>query len=139
MNKSVHEQIESLRAAIRRHDALYYVQANPEITDLEYDKLMRQLQDLEAKHPEFDSDESPTRKVAGTPIAGFVTVQHRVPMLSIDNVYTEAELAEFGQRVSKLLDGRPCEWLVEFKVDGVALSLIYENGKLVRAVTRGDG
>ena len=139
MSNSVRDQIESLRASIRRHDALYYVQATPEITDLEYDKLMRQLKELEAAHPEFDSDESPTRKVGGAPIAGFVTVEHRVPMLSIDNVYNEAELAEFGQRVAKLLEGRPCEWLVEYKVDGVALSLIYEQGKLVRAVTRGDG
>ncbi len=139
MSTSIRDQIESLRAAIRRHDALYYVQATPEISDLDYDRLMRSLQDLEAKHPEFDSDESPTRKVGGAPIAGFVTVEHRVPMLSIDNVYNEAELAEFGQRVAKLLDGRPCEWLVEYKVDGVALSLIYEGGRLVRAVTRGDG
>lgn len=139
MSASVREQIESLRATIRRHDALYYVQATPEISDLEYDKLMRQLKDLEAQHPEFDSDESPSRKVGGAPIAGFVTVEHRVPMLSIDNVYNEAELAEFGQRVGKLLGDHPCEWLVEYKVDGVALSLIYEEGKLIRAVTRGDG
>ncbi len=139
MTNSIRDQIESLRAQIRHHDALYYVHAAPEISDLEYDRLMRQLQDLERQHPEFDAEDSPTRKVGGAPIAGFVTVEHRVPMLSIDNVYNEAELAEFGQRVSKLLDGRPCEWLVEYKVDGVALSLIYEGGKLVRAVTRGDG
>lgn len=139
MNNSIRDQIESLRAQIRHHDALYYVQAAPEISDLEYDRLMRQLQDLEHKHPQFDADDSPTRKVGGAPIAGFVTVEHRVPMLSIDNVYNEAELAEFGHRVSKLLEGRSCEWLVEYKVDGVALSLIYEEGKLVRAVTRGDG
>lgn len=139
MSSSIREQIESLRNTIRRHDALYYVHATPEITDLEYDKLMRQLKDLEKKHPEFDSEDSPTRKVGGAPIAGFVTVEHRVPMLSIDNVYTEAELNEFGQRVARLLDGNPCEWLVEFKVDGVALSLIYEQGRLARAVTRGDG
>lgn len=139
MSHSIRDTIESLRTAIRRHDALYYVHATPEITDLEYDRLMRQLQDLEAQHPEFDSDESPTRKVGGAPIAGFVTVEHRVPMLSIDNVYSEAELAEFGQRVARLLGDKPCEWLVEYKIDGVALSLIYENGKLVRAVTRGDG
>lgn len=139
MNNPIRDQIESLRAQIRHHDALYYVHAAPEISDLEYDRLMRQLQDLERQHPQFDADDSPTRKVGGAPIAGFVTVEHRVPMLSIDNVYNEAELAEFGQRVAKLLDGRPCEWLVEYKVDGVALSLIYEAGKLVRAVTRGDG
>jgi DNA ligase (NAD+) len=139
MSTSSRDEIESLRAAIRRHDALYYVEAAPEISDLEYDRLMRRLKDLEAAHPEFASDDSPTRKVGGEPIAGFVTVEHRVPMLSIDNVYTEAELLEFGQRVAKLLGGRSCEWLVEYKVDGVALSLIYEHGRLVRAVTRGDG
>lgn len=139
MSTSVRDQIESLRDAIRRHDALYYIHATPEISDLEYDRLLRQLQDLEYCHPEYDSDESPTRKVGGAPIAGFLTVEHRVPMLSIDNVYNESELIEFGKRVAKQLDGKPCEWLVEFKIDGVALSLIYENGKLLRAVTRGDG
>jgi len=133
------DEIDSLRTAIRRHDALYYVHAAPEISDNEYDRLMRRLIDLEAAHPEFDSDDSPSRKVGGRPIEGFVTVEHLVPMLSIDNVYDEQELAEFGQRVAKLLGGRPCEWLVEYKVDGVALSLIYEQGRLVRAVTRGDG
>ncbi len=139
MSVSPRDEIDSLRAAIRRHDALYYVHAAPEISDNEYDRLMRRLIDLEAAHPEFDSDDSPSRKVGGRPIEGFVTVEHLVPMLSIDNVYDEQELAEFGQRVAKLLGGRPCEWLVEYKVDGVALSLIYEQGRLVRAVTRGDG
>jgi len=139
MSTTIRDQIESLRATIRRHDALYYVHAAPEISDLEYDRLMRALLELEGQHPEFDSDESPTRKVGGAPIAGFQTVEHRVPMLSIDNVYNEAELSEFGNRVAKLLQGQPCEWLVEYKVDGVALSLIYEHGKLLRAVTRGDG
>ncbi|MEK6259944.1 MAG: NAD-dependent DNA ligase LigA [Planctomycetota bacterium] len=139
MTVSPRDEIDSLRAAIRRHDALYYVQAAPEISDNEYDRMMKRLIVLEAAHPEFDSDDSPSRKVGGQPIQGFVTVEHRVPMLSIDNVYNEGELAEFGQRVAKLLGGRPCEWLVEYKVDGVALSLIYEEGRLVRAVTRGDG
>ena len=139
MTVSPRDEIDSLRATIRRHDALYYVQATPEISDNEYDRLMKRLIALEAAHPEFDSDDSPSRKVGGRPIEGFVTVEHRVPMLSIDNVYDEKELAEFGQRVAKLLGGRPGEWLVEYKVDGVALSLIYEKGRLVRAVTRGDG
>ena len=139
MTASPHDEIDSLRASIRRHDAFYYVHATPEISDNEYDRLMKRLIDLEAAHPEFDSDDSPSRKVGGRPIEGFVTVEHLVPMLSIDNVYDEQELAEFGQRVAKLLGGRPCEWLVEYKVDGVALSLIYEQGRLVRAVTRGDG
>lgn len=132
-------EIEKLRAEIRRHDVLYYTDANPEISDLEYDRLMQRLKELEAAHPEFASPDSPTQKVGGEPIAGFVTVEHRVPMLSIDNVYTDEELAEFGVRVQKIIGPDPIEWLVEYKVDGVALSLIYEKGRLVRAVTRGDG
>jgi len=139
MDTSVRDQIESLRATIRRHDALYYVHATPEITDLEYDRLMRTLQEMEAAHPEFDAEDSPTRKVGGAPISGFVTVEHRLPMLSIDNVYNEAELAEFGQRVVRQIGPNPIEWLIEYKVDGVALSLQYEHGRLARAVTRGDG
>ncbi|HUQ71801.1 MAG TPA: NAD-dependent DNA ligase LigA [Planctomycetaceae bacterium] len=133
------DEIEQLRTDIRRHDVLYYQHAAPEITDLEYDRLLKQLQELEQQHPEFDAPDSPTKKVGGAPIEGFVTVEHRVPMLSIENVYTEAELAEFHQRVIRQIGDDPVEWLAEYKVDGVALSLIYENGLLVRAVTRGDG
>ncbi len=133
------ERVEHLRTEICRHDALYYQDAKPEITDLEYDQLMRELRDLETKHPELDAEDSPTKKVGGAPIEGFVTVEHRVPMLSIDNVYTEAELAEFGQRVVRHIGPTPVAWLTEYKVDGVALSLIYEQGVLKRAVTRGDG
>ena len=136
---SPRDAIESLRAEIRRHDALYYQQASPEISDREYDRMMRQLKDLEAAHPELQSPDSPTQKVGGAPIDGFVTVEHRVPMLSIDNAFSEAELAEFGNRVVKLIGPEPVEWVIEYKVDGVALSLIYEKGHLVRAVTRGDG
>ncbi|MBM4075770.1 MAG: NAD-dependent DNA ligase LigA, partial [Planctomycetes bacterium] len=139
MNQAISNEIQSLREQIQRHDALYYVHATPEITDFEYDQLMRRLVELEKQHPEYDSNDSPSHKVGGQPIDGFVTVEHRVPMLSIDNVYNEEELAEFGQRVHKLLEGKTCEWIVEYKVDGVALSLIYEKGHLVRAVTRGDG
>jgi DNA ligase (NAD+) len=136
---SPRDEIEQLRSEIRRHDVLYYQHAAPEITDLEYDRLMRRLQELEQQHPEFDAPDSPTKKVGGAPIEGFVTVEHRVPMLSIENVFTEAELAEFGQRVVRLIGNDPVEWLAEYKIDGVALSLIYEHGLLVRAVTRGDG
>lgn len=139
MTQSIREQIEHLRSQIRHHDALYYVHATPEISDLEYDRLLRQLRDLETTHPEYASPDSPTQKVGGAPIEGFVTVPHRVPMLSIDNVYNEAELIEFGERVAKLVGSEPIEWVVEYKVDGVALSLIYEEGRLTRAVTRGDG
>ncbi|MBI1348081.1 NAD-dependent DNA ligase LigA [bacterium] len=139
MSDSVKQDIDHLREEILRHDASYYQDASPEITDQEYDLLVRRLQELEQSHPEFDAADSPTKKVGGAPIAGFVTVEHRVPMLSIENVYNEAELAEFGQRVVRQTGADPIEWLAEYKVDGVALSLIYEQGVLARAVTRGDG
>lgn len=144
MVKSTHggdlaKEAEQLRNEIRRHDALYYQEANPEITDLEYDRLMQRLKKIEHDHPGLLTADSPTQKVGGEPIEGFVTVEHRVPMLSIDNVYNETELAEFGNRVVKAIGPEPIEWIVEYKVDGVALSLIYEHGKLIRAVTRGDG
>jgi len=133
------EKVARLRSEIRHHDALYYQQAAPQISDAEYDSLMRQLVELETTFPELQSPDSPTQKVGGAPIEGFVTVEHRVPMLSIDNSFTEAELSEFGGRVVRLIGPEPVEWVVEYKVDGVALSLIYERGKLVCAVTRGDG
>jgi DNA ligase (NAD+) len=136
---SLRDEIERLRDEIRRHDALYYTEARPEISDAEYDRLVRRLKELEQAHPEFDSPDSPTQKVGGEPIEDFVTVEHRVPMLSIDNVFSDAELAEFGHRVERLIGPEPIEWLVEYKVDGVALALVYEDGRLARAVTRGDG
>ena len=139
MTDDILREIQSLRAEITRHDRLYYESAHPEISDLEYDQLMRRLQELEQQYPKYDSPDSPTKKVAGAPIAGFITVDHLVPMLSIENVYNEQELAEFGQRVIRQTGPRDVEWLAEYKVDGVALSLIYEQGRLVRAVTRGDG
>jgi len=133
------DEVERLSAEIRRHDALYYQQGAPEISDRDYDRMMRRLGELEANHPELLSIDSPTQKVGGAPIEGFITVDHRVPMLSIENAFSEAELAEFGNRVAKLIGPDPVEWVIEYKVDGVALSLIYEQGHLVRAVTRGDG
>ncbi len=139
MTDEIETEIETLRREIARHDALYYQQAQPEISDLEYDRLMRRLIELERTHPQYDRDDSPTRKVGGAPIDGFVTVTHRVPMLSIENVYNEGELAEFGERVVRLIGPEPRAWVAEYKVDGVALSLIYEHGVLTRAVTRGDG
>ncbi len=139
MSAKIAAEIEKLRAEIRRHDVLYYTDAKPEISDLDYDRLMQRLKELESAHPELMSPDSPTQKVGGQPIEGFTTVDHLVPMLSIDNVYTDEELGEFGARVTKLIGPDPIEWLVEYKVDGVALSLIYEHGRLVRGVTRGDG
>lgn len=133
------DEVERLSAEIRRHDALYYQQGAPEISDRDYDRMMQRLGELEANHPELLSIDSPTQKVGGAPIEGFITVDHRVPMLSIENAFSEAELAEFGNRVVKLIGPDLVEWVIEYKVDGVALSLIYEQGHLVRAVTRGDG
>ena len=138
-NAAPRDEVERLSAEIRRHDALYYLQGAPEISDRDYDRMMRRLGELEANHPELLSIDSPTQKVGGAPIDGFITVDHRVPMLSIENAFSEAELAEFGNRVVKLIGPDPVEWVIEYKVDGVALSLIYEQGHLVRAVTRGDG
>jgi len=133
------ERIEQLRSEIRRHDRLYYVEAAPGISDREYDRLLDELKDLEADHPELISPDSPTQRVAGEPVDGFVTVTHAVAMLSIDNTYSESELAEFDARVRKALGERDFHYLVDPKIDGVAVSLRYEGGLLVRGVTRGDG
>lgn len=139
MTEKVRKEIERLRDEIRRHNVLYFIEARPEISDLEFDKLLKRLEQLEREHPEYDSPDSPTHHVGGEAIDGFVSVPHRVPMLSIDNVYDEAKLADFAARVEKLLDGEPVEYSVEYKVDGVAVSAIYERGRFVQAVTRGDG
>ena len=140
MSDSVRTRIETLRSDLNRHNRLYYVDARPEISDLEFDRLLKELTDLETAHPEFDSPDSPTRKVGGTPIDGFVTVEHRLPMLSIENGYTEGEVREWFARIQKLLPpGTVIELVVEYKVDGVALALVYEQGRLTLAITRGDG
>ena len=136
---SPQEEVESLRRELERHNRLYYIEARPEISDLEFDQLLKRLEQLEREHPELDSPDSPTHKVGGEPISGFQTVEHRLPMLSIDNVYSEDEVREFDQRLRKLLGSNSVEYAVEYKIDGVALALIYEQGRLVQAVTRGDG
>lgn len=133
------ERIEWLRAQLRRHDRLYYVEARPEISDREYDTLMRELKDLEAAHPECVSPDSPTQRVSGEPIEGFATIRHARPMLSIDNTYNEGEVREFDARVRRLIGDRKFHYLVDPKIDGVALSLRYERGRLAQAATRGDG
>ena len=149
-------EVARLRADLRRHNRLYYVEAAPELPDREYDRLMRRLVELEGAHPELASPDSPSRKVGGEPIAGFETVEHRTPMLSVENVYDEAALGEWDARVRKRLAEHAAEeakaageevpteppavsYVLEYKIDGVALGLIYERGSLVRAVTRGDG
>jgi DNA ligase (NAD+) len=141
-------KIRDLRERIRHHDRLYYVAATPEISDRDYDRLVEELRGLEAEHPEFVTPDSPTQRIGDEPVAGLASVSHRVPMLSIDNTYSAADLAAWGHRVEKLLlEGRepgqaaggPVEWVLELKVDGVAVSLTYERGLLVLAATRGNG
>lgn len=139
MARSPAEEIAQLRELIRYHDWKYYVEAAPEITDREYDRLMDRLKALEAEHPELITPDSPTQRVGGEPVGELATVEHRTPMLSIDNTYSREELRAYGARVRKLLPGERIEWVVELKIDGVAVSLLYEDGLLVRGATRGDG
>jgi len=131
--------IRELREQIRKHDNLYYVQAEPEISDLQYDRLLSELTDWEVRFPSLITPDSPTQKIGDQPVEGLAQVAHRIPMLSIENTYTEGELREFFQRVEKNLPGEPIEWVVELKVDGVAASIRYENGQLAAAITRGNG
>lgn len=139
MSREVQREIDHLRREIERHSRLYYVDTKTEISDLEFDKLVKQLEQLETEHPEYDSPDSPTHKVGGQPIDGFETVAHRLPMLSIDNVYDIDAVREFDGRVRKLLGMDEVEYTVEYKIDGVAVSLIYNGGRLAQALTRGDG
>ncbi len=133
------KEIASLRERIRYHDRKYYVEAAPEISDREYDLLVDRLKRLEQHHPELVTDDSPTQRIGDEPVAGLEAVAHRVPMMSIDNTYSLAELGSYAARTEKLLAGEPIEWVVELKIDGVAISLLYENGRLARGVTRGNG
>lgn len=133
-------RIDQLRDQIRYHDQKYYVDATPVITDRDYDRLMDELKSLEAANPELVSDDSPTRRIGDAPVPHLEQVPHRVPMLSIENTYSQAELAAYFARIDKLVDDDvKLEWVREFKIDGVAASIIYENGLLVRGLTRGDG
>src|SRR5271170_1567885 len=138
-SKDVEKKIEALREKIRHHEYLYYVVDNPEISDLEFDKLMRQLKDLEAEHPELITADSPTQRVGGKPREGFVKVPHSSPMLSLDNTYNEEELRDWERRVHELTGRSDVDYVSELKLDGMSLALLYEGGKLVRGVTRGDG
>ena len=133
------KRAQQLREQIRRHDHLYYVEARPELSDREYDRLMDELKALEAAHPELVTSDSPTQRVGGQPIEGFQSVTHSRPMLSIDNTYSRDELKEFDDRIRRSLGHADFHYLVDPKVDGVASSLRYEKGHLVLAATRGDG
>ena len=139
MQMEVKEQIERLRNELHRHNYNYYVLNAPEISDQEFDRMMRELQDLEAAHPEFDDPDSPTRRVGSDLNQEFVQVPHRYPMLSLSNTYNKQEVADFYERVRSGLEGEPFEICCEMKYDGLSISLTYDQGRLVRAVTRGDG
>jgi DNA ligase (NAD+) len=137
--ESDRRRAEELRRAIARHDRLYYEEAAPEIPDREYDALLDELEELERRHPSLATPDSPTRRVGGATSRNFRTVAHRVPMLSLDNTYSLDELSEFDGRVSRGLGGERADYVAELKIDGLSIELVYEGGRLVRAVTRGDG
>ncbi len=132
-------RIAQLRTEVARHDELYYRQAQPLVSDLDYDQLKRELADLETQFPQFASAASPTTQVGDDRSEGFQTYRHRQPMQSLDNTYSEAELREFHARLVKLLEREDLAYVVEPKIDGLAVSVTYEKGRLVRAVTRGNG
>lgn len=132
------ERMVELAESVKYHNDLYYQQAAPEITDYQYDMLVKELEALEKDFPEFADPNSPTKRVGGEITRVFQSVKHRYPMLSLDNTYSESELSDFDQRVFRIL-GEPCEYVGELKIDGVSISLIYRNGKLQQAITRGDG
>jgi DNA ligase (NAD+) len=137
--KNDRQRILELRRLIRHHDWLYYVQAAPEISDREYDALMDQLRALEDRHPQLVTPDSPTQRVGGQPLEGFAKVTHSAPMLSIDNTYSAEQVREFHGRVVKALGSWKFHYLVDPKIDGVAVALRYRGGQLVQAATRGDG
>src|SRR5690348_14153078 len=132
-------EVEKLREQIRKHEYLYYVQDAPEVSDAEFDKLMRRLKAIEEEHPEFVAPDSPTQRVGGVPREGFQTYRHARPMMSLDNALSFEELREFDRRARELTGREKLEYVAEHKFDGLSMALIYENGLLVRGVTRGDG
>ncbi len=135
------DRARDLRDAIRHHEHRYYVLNDPEIADSEFDALLHELERLEAAHPELVAPDSPTQRVAGQPIEGFSTIEHLVPMLSLDNAYSDEELRAFDERVRKGagLGDQPVAYVAELKIDGLSIALTYDNGLLVRGATRGDG
>jgi len=135
----VRKRIEALRAEIENHNYRYYVLDEPSVPDAEYDRLLRELESLEAEHPGLRTPDSPTQRVGGQPLAGFEEVRHRTPMLSLANAFSDEEVEAFHQRVIKGLETEHADYVAEPKLDGVAISLRYEHGHLVQAATRGDG
>ena len=139
MINTVEERIKELREIIEYHNYKYYVEDNPEISDFEYDKLMNELISLENEFPQFEDENSPTKRVGGKPLEYFEQVIHTVPMQSLSDVFSENELYEFDNRVRNALSPEQPEYVLEMKIDGLSVSLEYENGVFLRGSTRGDG
>ncbi|WP_018130791.1 NAD-dependent DNA ligase LigA [Effusibacillus pohliae] len=133
------ERIEELRSIIKQHDYQYFVLDQPTISDSKYDKLMQELIELETEFPDLITPDSPTQRVGGQVLEGFAKVRHRTPMLSLANAFGEGDLRDFDRRIKSLVAGEPFDYVAELKIDGLAVSLIYENGRFVRGATRGDG
>src|SRR5881628_649111 len=131
--------LNDLRDEIRRHDQLYYLQENPEISDREYDELIARLKKIEDEHPALITPDSPTQRVSGRPAEGFPEFMHRRPMLSLDNSYNIDELRAFDERCRKLAGGQAPDYVAELKIDGLSISIHYQDGVFARGVTRGDG
>jgi DNA ligase (NAD+) len=136
-NKEIEKKIKKLREELNYHNYKYYVENNPVVSDYEYDQLLKKLEDYETKYPELITPDSPTQRVGEVPLEGFKTVQHKIPMLSLANSYTYEELKDFDERVKKNVDN--VEYIVEPKIDGTGVTLLYENGIFIRGATRGDG
>lgn len=137
--KEATRKIKKLREEIKYHEKKYYIDSDPQISDYEFDLLAKELEELEKQFPELITPESPTQRVGEQPLEGFVSVEHRTPMLSLDNCYSVEELKEFEERIQKLLPSQKIEYVAELKIDGLGISIIYRNGKYSQAVTRGDG
>jgi DNA ligase (NAD+) len=138
-NKDIEKKLATLRDKVRHHEYRYFVLDDPEISDFEFDKLTTQLKQLEAEYPTLITPDSPTQRVGGTPREGVVKVQHSSPMLSLDNTYNEEELRDWERRVHELTGRKDVEYVCELKLDGMSLALVYEDGRLMRGITRGDG
>lgn len=132
-------EIQRLREEIKYHEKKYYVDSDPQISDYEFDKLVKKLEELERQFPELITPDSPTQRVGEQPLTGFATVEHSSPMLSLDNCYSVEELREFEERIKKIIPGEKIDYVAELKIDGLGISAIYRDGKYVQAVTRGDG
>jgi len=136
---NIKKNIEKLRQDIRLHDYKYYVENKPEISDQQYDSILNKLKDIEKEYPQFSSKDSPTQKIGEQVLSGFKKIQHISPMFSMDNTYSADELREFDKRVKKNLPKESINYVVELKIDGASVSLLYENGIFRSGATRGDG